>query len=546
VSDGVVEADGGRFAAEVLRRHDVDTVFTLSGGHLFPLYDGCVKTETRLVDTRHEQTATFAAEGWAKVTRRPGVAALTAGPGVTNGVSAMTAAWMNGSPVLVIGGRAPQGRWGAGSLQELDHVPIVSSVTKHAATLTASEQIPGDVDLALRTARTPHRGPVFVDVPLDAWGPARATIPPAPTPAAVAGDAPDGDDVATVARLTAEAARPMLIVGGDVFWARAEAALRAFVETARVPAFANGMGRGLLPADHELAFARARGGALKRADLVIVAGTPLDFRLGFGAFGDARVVHLGDAPESVSKNVELAAHTAGNLDTTFSALAEQTGSQSGRSDHEPWITELRDQEQAARAAEADALRADTSPIRPSRVYGELLPRLDRDAVVIGDGGDFVSYAGKYVDTFTPGCFLDPGPYGCLGMGSGYALAAGLAAPSRQVVVLWGDGAIGFSLGDLDTLVRFGVNVVAIVGNNGIWGLEKHPMQLFYGYDVAADLRPGTRYDEVVTALGGHGELVEEPDEIGPALDRGFATPGLSLVNVLTDPADAYPRSSNLA
>ncbi|MGI8795422.1 MAG: acetolactate synthase [Acidimicrobiia bacterium] len=542
----VLEADGGRFAAEVLRRHDVDTVFTLSGGHLFPLYDGCVKTDTRLVDTRHEQTATFAAEGWAKVTRRPGVAALTAGPGVTNGVSAMTAAWMNGSPLLVIGGRAPQGRWGAGSLQELDHVPIVSSVTKHAATLTASEQIPGDLDLALRIARTPHRGSVFVDVPLDAWGPAAATIPPAPAAASVAGEVPDGDDVAAVARLAAEAERPVLIVGGDVFWAGAEAALRAFVETARVPAFANGMGRGMLPADHELAFARARGAALKGADLVIVAGTPLDFRLGFGAFGDARVVHLCDAPESVSKNVELAASTAGDLQATFLGLAEETASVPGRIDHEPWVAQLRDQEVAARAAESDALGADVSPIRPSRIYGELLPRLDRDAIVIGDGGDFVSYAGKYVDTFTPGCFLDPGPYGCLGMGSGYALAAGLAAPSRQVVVLWGDGAIGFSLGDLDTLVRFGVNVVAIVGNNGIWGLEKHPMQLFYGYDVVADLRPGTRYDEVVSALGGHGELVEEPGEIGAALDRGFATPGLSLVNVLTDPADAYPRSSNLA
>ncbi|HUF84635.1 MAG TPA: acetolactate synthase [Acidimicrobiia bacterium] len=542
----VLEADGGRFAAEVLRRHDVDTVFTLSGGHLFPLYDGCVKTDVRLVDTRHEQTATFAAEGWAKVTRRPGVAALTAGPGVTNGVSAMTAAWMNGSPVLVVGGRAPQGRWGAGSLQELDHLPIVSSVTKHAATFTASEQIPGDLDLALRIARTPHRGPVFVDVPLDAWGPASATIPPAPGAAAVAGEAPDAADVAAVARLVARAERPAIVVGGDVFWAGAEDALRAFVETARIPAFANGMGRGLLPADHELALARVRSAAFKGADLVIVAGTPLDFRLGFGAFGDAAVVHLCDAPESVSKNVELAAHTAGDLAVTFAALAEQTASAPGSIDHEVWITRLRDQEQAARAAESDALSADASPIRPSRVYGELLARLDRDAVVIGDGGDFVSYAGKYVDTFTPGCFLDPGPYGCLGMGSGYALAAGLAAPSRQVVVLFGDGAIGFSLGDLDTLVRFGVNVVAIVGNNGIWGLEKHPMQLFYGYDVAADLRPGTRYDQVVTALGGHGELVDEPGGIGPALDRAFGTPGLSLVNVVTDPADAYPRSSNLA
>ncbi|MGH9015091.1 MAG: acetolactate synthase [Acidimicrobiia bacterium] len=541
-----LEADGGRFAAEVLRRHDVDTIFTLSGGHLFPLYDGCVRAGVRLVDTRHEQTATFAAEGWAKVTRRPGVAALTAGPGVTNGVSAITAAWMNGSPLVVIGGRAPQARWGSGSLQELDHVPIVASVTKHATTVTAPELIPDELDVAFRAARSPHRGTVFVDVPLDAWGPATATIPSAPDPGTLSGEPPDPDRLGAIARLLAEADRPALMVGGDVFWAEAEASLRAFVETARVPTFANGMGRGLLPADHELAFSRVRGAALKEADLVVVAGTPLDFRLGFGAFAGARVAHLCDAPESVARHADVTATTAGDLDRTFAGLAEAVAAAPRHADHDGWVARLREQEHAARAAEAEPLLAEASPIRPSRVYGELRPRLDRDAIVIGDGGDFVSYAGKYVDTFTPGCFLDPGPYGCLGMGTGYALAAGLASPSRQVVVLYGDGAIGFSLGDLDTLVRFGVDVVAVVGNNGIWGLEKHPMQLFYGYDVAADLRPGTRYDEVVTALGGHGELVTEPEEIGPALDRAFATAGLSLVNVLTDPADAYPRSSNLA
>jgi acetolactate synthase I/II/III large subunit len=542
-----MEADGGRFAAEVLRRHDVDTVFTLSGGHLFPLYDGCVKTDTRLVDTRHEQTATFAAEGWAKVTRRPGVAALTAGPGVTNGVSAMTAAWMNGSPVLVIGGRAPQARWGAGSLQELDHVPIVAPITKHAATITAAERIPDGLNEALVHARSPHRGPAFVDVPLDAWGVASAAIPDAPGRDELTGGAPDPEQVATAARLVAEADRPVLMVGGDVFWACAEEALRRFVETARVPAFANGMGRGLLPADHELAFSRARRAALKEADLVVVAGTPLDFRLGFGSFGEGvPVVHLCDAPESVSANVELAASTAGDLQRTLVDLAEAVAAVPGTFDHAAWVTRLRDEEDARRAGEVDALEADGSPIPPSRVYGELRRRLDRDAIVIGDGGDFVSYAGKYIDTFTPGCFLDPGPYGCLGMGAGYALGAGLAAPRRQVVVLFGDGAVGFSLGDLDTLARFDVDVVAIVGNNGIWGLEKHPMQMIFGYDVAADLRPGTRYDEVAIALGGSGELVTEAAEVGPALDRAFATRGLTLVNVLTDPADAYPRSSNLA
>ncbi len=541
-----LEADGGRLAAETLRRHDVDTLFTLSGGHLFPLYDGCVKTGIRLVDTRHEQTATFAAEGWAKVTRRPGVAALTAGPGVTNGISAITSASLNGTPMLVIGGRAPQARWGTGSLQELDHVPIVASITKAAGTAPSSEQIPRLVDASLRAARTPHRGPAFVDVPLDAWGMASVTLPDPPRPAELAGAAPDADAIAAVAKLVAEADRPVLMVGADVFWARGEDALRAFAEAARLPVFANGLGRGLLPADHELAFSRVRGAAFAESDLVVVAGAPLDFRLGFGRFGDARVVHLADSAGGVAAGVELAAGAAGDLALMLSALADTTRVPSPSRERDAWVTRLRDEENARRAREADDLGVDASPVRPARVYGELRRRLDRDAIVIGDGGDFVSYAGKYVDTYQPGGFLDPGPYGCLGTGCGYALAAALAHPGRQVVVMWGDGALGFSLGDLDTLVRFGADVVGIVGNNGIWGLEKHPMQLIYGYDVVAELRPGTRYDEVMTALGGHGELVAEPGEIGPALDRAFATPGPSLVNVLTDPDDAYPRSSNLA
>jgi acetolactate synthase-1/2/3 large subunit len=534
-----MDAHGGRLAVEVLHRHGVNTMFTLSGGHLFVLYDGAVQADLRLVDVRHEQTATFAAEGWAKVTRQLGCAALTAGPGITNGVSAMTAAYMNGSPVVVLGGRAPQARWGAGSLQELDHVPIVASITKTAATATSSDSIVHEVDAACRAARTPHRGPTFVDIPLDVFGPGSVAIPEG---VVSAGDEPDASTVGQIAALVAQADRPVLMVGGDVYWAHAEEAMRAFAETARVPVFANGMGRGLLPADHELAFSRARSTALKAADLVVVAGTPLDFRLGFGRFGDARVVHLCDAKTEVAAHANLTASTAGDLAATFTLLADAV--QGGA--HGDWITRLRDDEQAKRAAEGPALAADTSPIKPARVYGELRSRLARDAIVIGDGGDFVSYAGKLVESYAPGTFLDPGPYGCLGMGPGYALAAALAHPDRQVVMLLGDGAIGFALGDFEALVRHGVNVTAIVGNNGIWGLEKHPMDALFGYDVVAELAPGIRYDKVVEAFGGHGELVTEPGDLGAALDRAFAHNGVSLVNVLTDPADAYPRSSNLA
>jgi acetolactate synthase-1/2/3 large subunit len=540
-----LEGHAGAAAAEALRRHGIEVVFTLSGGHIFPLYDGLVPRGIRLLDTRHEQTAAFAAEGWSKVTRRTGVCALTAGPGVTNAVSPLANASQSGTPLLAIGGRAPAMRWGAGSLQELDHLPIVSSLTRLAVTASSPEGLAADMERALLAAATPHRGPAFVDVPLDVFA-SPASLPDGPVAQVPPRAAPDDESVARIAGLLVEAERPVLMAGADVYWDRAEAALVRFAEDLQLPVFGNGLGRGTIPADHACAFSRARSVALQNADLVLAVGTPLDFRLRFGNFGPARVVHIADSAAQVAKHVSLAASAHGDIGEVLDAVAAAAVRAPGKPDHAPWMQRLRAEEARRRAAERAELCSEATPIRPSRIYGELLPRLDRDAVVIGDGGDFVSYGGRFVDTFTPGCFLDPGPFGCLGTGAGYAIAARLAHPGRQVVLLLGDGAAGFSLMDFDTMLRHGLPVVAICGNNGIWGLEKHPMHAFFGYDVAADLRPGTRYDEVVRALGGHGELVTQPAQIGPALDRAFAAGVAALVNVVTDPGDAYPRSSNLA
>jgi len=536
-----LEGHGGDLALAALRARGVEAMFTLSGGHVFPLYDAAHTTGFRLVDVRHEQSAVFAAEATAKLTRRPGLAVLTAGPGVTNGVSGVTSAKFNGSPVVVLGGRAPQQRWGAGSLQEFDHVPVLAPITKHAATVTEIGRMAADVGAAADLALAPHRGPVFLDLPMDVvFDRATSRID---APAAPVVLEPDPDEVAKAAALIADAERPVLIAGSDVYAGSAEGALVAAAEALRTPVFTNGQGRGCIPADHPLAFARVRGKAFKTADVVVVVGTPLDFRLGFGAFGDAEVVHVVDAPSQRATHVTPVASPAGDLATILTAFANHPGP---RRDHEQWIASLRDLEDAARSSERDLLRADTDPIKPARIYGELRDVLDRDAVVICDGGDFVSYGGRYLDSYTPGCWLDPGPYGCLGTGAGYAIGARVARPDAQICVLFGDGAAGFSLMDVESLVRQQLPVVMVVGNNGIWGLEKHPMQLVYGYDVAADLQPGLRYDDVVSALGGAGETVEKPGDLGPALRRAFDAGVPYLVNVLTDPADAYPRSSNLA
>jgi acetolactate synthase I/II/III large subunit len=536
---------GGRLVARRLKAHGVTKLFTLSGGHLFSIYDGCREEGIDIVDVRHEQAAAFAAEGWAKVTREPGVAALTAGPGVTNGMSALGSAQMNNSPIVVFGGRAPAMRWGQGSLQEIDHVPFVRPLVKSAATATSTAEIPGLVDEAFAAALTPHTGPVFIDFPLDhvfmeAEEPEPdAQVVPARIPPADAGA------LDRAIALLRGADRPVIMAGTNLYWGHGEAELLALAETLRIPVFLNGLARGCVPADHELFFARARSTALKGADVALVIGVPMDFRLGFGAaFGESTEIVAIDVAEPGREHPRaVAAELYGPLPETLTDLRSGVRDALGT---EAWLASLRETETSRRAAERALLEDDRAPLHPMRLYKELGEVLDRDAIVIGDGGDFVSYAGRMIDSYQPGCWLDPGPFGCLGSGPGYALAAKLAHPERQVVLLLGDGAFGFSGMEFDTLARHGVNAVGVMGNNGIWGLEKHPMEFLYGYSVAADLVPERRYDQVVEALGGHGELVRAPDELKPALLRAFESGRPALVNVLTDPSVAYPRSSNLA
>ncbi len=538
---------GGRLVAKRLKAHGVSKLFTLSGGHLFSIYDGCREEGIDIVDVRHEQSAAFAAEGWAKATREVGVCAVTAGPGVTNAMSAIASAQQNGSSVLTLGGRAPAFRWGQGSLQEIDHVPFVAPLTKLAKTAAATAEIPGLVDEALRVAVEPPTGPTFLDFPLDqvfmeadveADGPSELF-----DPLAVA--AADGDALDRAAELLRGASQPVVMAGTGLYWARAEQALVRLCEELSVPVFLNGLARGCVPADHSMFFSRARGTGLKGADVALMIGVPMDFRLGFGAsFGeDTEIVAIGSSAPERPHPRSVAAELYGGVAATLDALRSGAGQPPDRS---AWVASLREAENERRAGEQADLNDPRAPLHPMRVYHELGQILDRNAIVIGDGGDFVSFAGRMIETYEPGCWMDPGPYGCLGSGPGFALAAKLAHPERQVCLLLGDGAFGFAGLEFDTFVRLGVPVVGVMGNNGIWALEKHPMEYLYGYSVAADLQPGCRYDEVVRALGGHGELVSKPDELRPALERAFACGKPALVNVLTDPEVVYPRRANLA
>ncbi len=533
---------GGRIVAKALKSRGVSHLFTLSGGHLFSIYDGCKAEGIEIVDVRHEQSAVFAAEGFAKATRRLGVAALTAGPGVTNGISAIAGAQANCSPVCVLGGRAPELRWGSGSLQEIDHLPFVSPLVKSAETVKETGAIGARTAAALDLALTAPSGPTFIDYPLDiVFSEGEAGIGEAAAP----GLRP-AEGVEAAAALLAAAERPAIMAGTGLYWGHGEEPLRALAESLGIPVFLNGLGRGCLPADHELAFSRARGAGLKGADVALVVGVPIDFRLGFGgSFGEeTKLIRLDAAPNALTANRAPAIDLVGDVAATLAALDEAVTGGERRSD--PWLERLRAVEAEKRAAEQEELNDSRSPLHPVRVYRELGEVLDRDAIVVGDGGDFVSYAGRFVDTFQPGCWMDPGPFGCLGAGPGQALGAKLAHPERQVCLLLGDGAFGFAGMEFDTLARHGLPVVGVMGNNGIWALEHHPMKFLYGYSVAAELRPETPYEKVVEALGCDGAVVSEPGQLRPALEKAFESGRPTLVNVLTDPEVVYPRKSNLA
>jgi acetolactate synthase I/II/III large subunit len=532
----------GDLVATALEQAGGEPIFTLNGGHIWGVYLGAERRGIRMLDVRHEQTAGFAAEGWAKVTRRCGIAAVTAGPGVTNAMSAIAAARQNDSPVLFLGGRAPVSRWGMGSLQELDHVALVASLTKLAATVESAETAQAMTAEAISIALSNRTGPTFLDVPIDVFF--RTAVPAATGCQVDRGAEPDPDQVARIAALLREAERPAIVAGSSVWWAGGEDELLRLAEAASLPVVLNGMARGMLPPHHPLFASRARGAALGEADLVLVVGVPLDFRLSFGrppAIPEtARIVYVD--VDDMRKHRPPAAALYGDVRAALAALADAARDVPARV---AWTAHVREANRAAQAQDADLAASGGSPVHPARLVAEVERFCDPDAILVGDGGDFVSFAGRLVHRRRPGLWVDGGPYGCLGSGPGYALAAKLAHPDRQVVLLSGDGAFGFSAMEFDTMVRHRIPVVCVIGNNGIWALEKHPMLRMLGTSMLADLTPGTRYDRVVEALGGHGELVERPEDIAPALERAFRSGLPACLNVLCDPEAEYPRSSVL-
>ncbi|HEX4204327.1 MAG TPA: acetolactate synthase [Ktedonobacteraceae bacterium] len=542
---------GGWLVAKILKREGVEVVFTLSGGHIAAIYDGCLREGIRVVDTRHEQAAVHAAEGWARCTRKPGVALLTAGPGVTDGVTGVANAYLAGSPVLVIGGAAPLGLWDRGALQEMNQIDLLRPITKWARTVHETSRLGEYTAAAFRQMLSGKPGPTFLEMPMDILNNFADTEtlfdPGEPAQYRYAGrTAPDPQTVLQAAQILEQAQHPVIMAGTATWWCDAAEPLRALAERVQAPVFLNGAGRGCLPPTHPLFFSAARRKALEGADTILGIGTRMDFRLNHGQTplipAEAQVIWFDLAAEDVGVNRGAAVGLVGDVGLSMRQVVEATK----QCQHEEWLSFVRAEEQRAWERDAAALNSDAEPIHPMRFCREIRDFIDEETTVIGDGGDIVSYGGRVINVQRPGYWLDAGPMGCLGTGTGFAMAAQLARPGKRVLILHGDGAFGLNGMEFESMVRQKLPIVSVIGNDGAWGQIKHPQKSIIGHTTAAELSPGIRYDKMVEALGGYGELVERPQDIRPALERAFASGLPACVNVLIDPNKPYGRSTNVA
>jgi len=528
---------GGKLAARALKQAGVECIFTLSGGHVMAIYDGCLDEGIKVVDVRHEQAAVHAADAWSRLhPGKIGVAVLTAGPGVTDGVTGVANAWRANSPVLVIGGQGPFGHLRRGSLQEMDHVSVMKPITKWADAVYDTQRIPEYIELAIRNAVSGTPGPSFLEIPMDVlMGQVEIEKVRFPTirtkPARLS---PPREDVREALALLRDARKPVLMAGTSVKWSCASRELNAFLDETRMPAFVNGMGRGQIPHDSPQLLNRVRKEALNACDVFVLAGSPLDFRLRFGKAinANAKIVQLEMTSDLIGQNRSADAALVGNLGASFELLLQLMKDESLQLDWSSWRDELRAKELELEQQFEKELNSDEVPIDPLRMCKEIRQVVDANTILIGDGGDIVAQASKVLPVMSEGGWMDPGPLGTLGVGMPFALAAQIAHPTKRVLIIYGDGSFGFNGMEFDTAVRFGLPIVGVLGNDAAWGQMLRPQVAIYGEQRSvATLLHYTRYDKVVEALGGHGEYCERPDEIGPALQRAFASRKPALVNV---------------
>ncbi len=541
----MAEIHGGRVVAKALKAENVPYIFTLCGGHVMPIYDGCVDEGIRVIDVRHEQTAAHAADGWARVTGQPGVAVVTAGPGLTDAVTGVASAHRANIPMLIFGGQGPRPFADMGSLQDMNHVELMRPITKWAASVPEGRRLAEYVSMAFRIATTGLPGPVYLEMPIDqlfnSYDETRLVFPGKYR--TDAGTAGDPRYIERAFDLLRKAQRPVALVGSQLRWSKRREAYPVFAQTFGIPIYVNGLGRGSLPPDNPYFFSQTRKDALKQADVVLIFGTPLDFRLGYGRESHfnpaAAIIQVDLDGGEIGRNRPIDVGIVGDTGLVMEQLttcAQSDGYSAAMV--KPWLDQMRQREQQKWERMRAEMESDAVPINPLRACKEIAAGLSKDAIVIGDGGDFVATAASVLRIYEQGHWLDPGPLGTLGVGPGYAMAAKLAKPKNPVVIVYGDGAFGLHGLEFEAMVRQKINVVGVIGNDAAWQQIRRGQVQLYGVEraVATGLS-FAHYERVVEALGGHGEYVERPEQIRPALERALAAGKPALVNIKLGSSD---------
>jgi acetolactate synthase-1/2/3 large subunit len=549
----MAKVDGGELLIRVFERAGIDTLFTLHGGHLDAILMAARAHGMRLVDTRHEQAAGHAADGWARTTGKPGVAIVTAGPGLTDCVTAIANAYLDCVPTLFVAGAAPLREAETLPLQGgIDQLAMVTPITKWAHRATHTERIPDLTAQALRVATSGRPGPVFLELPIDVLF-SRVEEERAPIPARIAPDsapAPSPDAVTRAIDLLERAERPAILVGGGAWFSRAGDALIAFAERTRIPVFSNAKAHGLVPFDHPLCgkgfatMAAAGAAGAGAADAVLVLGARLGlFTGGRGARlipAGAKVIQIDVEAEELGRNRDLDLAIVADCREALLALDAEAARRRWPERRE-WLSAVARVRGGHALLFAEALRNDGPPIHPYRLASEIAKALPRDAIVAADGGETASWMDMVAEVHGGGQWMSHGYLGCLGTGMPFAIAARVAHPNRPVLCIVGDGSVGLNFAEFDTMVRHGLPIVVVVNNDQIWGMSAHGQDLIFGAGqrVVTELGP-TRYDLAAAGFGCHAEHVEQAKDLAPALERAFASGKPACVNVMTDPSVIAP------
>ena len=538
---------GGHLVAKALKNEGVDVIFTLCGGHIIDIYDGCLDEGIKIIDVRHEQVAAHAADGYSRQSGKTGCAVVTAGPGTTDAITGIANAFRAESPMLLIGGQGALGQHKMGSLQDLPHVDILQPITKFAATVPSTARIADMVSMAFRECHNGAPGPSFLEIPRDVLDAkielSAARIPKAGHYRASTKLAADPADIEKLADILVASERPCVLFGTQVWTSRATEAAKEFARAFNIPAYLNGSGRGTFPPGDPHHFHRTRRLAFDKADVILIVGTPFDFRMGYGSRlrADATVVQIDLDYRTVGKNRDISLGLVGDIGTVLSAVtAAATGRvDNGAGKRQTWMKELRAAEEVAYEKLLPEFKSESVPINPFRVAYEINEFLTEDTIYIGDGGDVVTISAQAVQPRSPGHWMDPGPLGTLGVGVPFAMASKFVHPEKEVLCYFGDGAFSLTGWDFETCVRFDLPFLGIVGNNSSMNQIRCGQIMKYGEQRGnvGNMLGDVPYDKFAEMLGGHGEEVREPSQIRPALERAreaVASGQPALVNIWVD------------